>query len=77
LTGGEGARVLVVHAAPALVPFVAGDFTTFRTVDHIRVPLGGDTVRAIDLSVGEGFAPAHRDNAFMERLQARPNQPSP
>ncbi len=75
LTSGDGARVLVVHAAPALVPFVAGDFTTFRTVDHIRVPLGGDAVRAIDLSIGEGFAPAHRDGAFMERLEARPNQP--
>ncbi len=75
LTSHDGARVLVAHATPNLVPFVAGDFTTFRTVDHIRVPLGGDTVRAIDLSIGEGFAPAHRDGVFMERLQARPNQP--
>ncbi len=71
-----GARVLVVHTTPTLLPFVAGDFTTFRTVDHLRVPLGANATRALDLSIGEGFAPAHRDNAFMERLQARPNSPA-
>src|SRR5262249_13958394 len=36
-----GARVLVVHATQNLIPFVAGDFTTFRTVEHINVSLGG------------------------------------
>lgn len=68
----EGARVLVAHTTPNLLPFVAGDFTTFRTVDRIRVPLGGGATRTLDLSIGEGFAPARRDGTFMERLQPRP-----
>ncbi|MBI3437196.1 MAG: glycosyltransferase family 39 protein [Proteobacteria bacterium] len=69
LHAGDGARVLVAHTTPNLLPFVAGDFTTFRAVDHLQVPLGGGAVRTIDLSIGEGYAPAHRDGAFMERLQ--------
>jgi hypothetical protein len=64
----QGARVLVVHATQSLIPIVAGDFTTFRTVEHINVALGGRANRTLDLSVGEGFSPAHRDTAFTERL---------
>ena len=67
----QGARVLVVHATQSLIPFVAGDFTTFRTVEHINVSLGGRANRTLDLSVGEGFSPAHRDAAFTERLNNR------
>jgi 4-amino-4-deoxy-L-arabinose transferase-like glycosyltransferase len=67
----QGARVLVVHATQSLIPFVAGDFTTFRTVEHINVALGGQVNRTLDLSVGEGFSPAHRDTAFTERLNNR------
>jgi hypothetical protein len=66
----EGARVLVVHLRPDFLPFVAGDFTVFRTVEHLTVPLGGQYNREIEISVGEGFAPAPRDDAFRRRLDA-------
>jgi len=67
----EGGRVLVVHLQPGYLPFVAGDFTVFRTVEHLTVPLGGGVNREMEISVGEGFAPAPRDAAFEERLQRR------
>ena len=70
----EGARVLVVHLTPHYLPFVAGDFTVFRTVEHLTIPLGGGVNREMEISVGEGFAPAPRDAAFLERLQQRPSQ---
>lgn len=56
----EGARVLVVNANPDFVPSVAGDFTAFRHVESISIPLGGDRTRDISFSIGEGFAPAPR-----------------
>lgn len=65
----EGARVLVVHATPGYIPFVAGDFAQFRTVEHLQVPLGGGATRDLEISVGEGFAPAPRDAGFEARLQ--------
>lgn len=65
----EGARVLVVHASPDYLPFVAGDFTVFRTVDHISVPLGAGITRELEISVGENFSPAPRDAAFAARLR--------
>jgi 4-amino-4-deoxy-L-arabinose transferase-like glycosyltransferase len=64
----EGARVLVVHARPAYLPLVAGDFTGFRTVEHISIPLGGGQTRNFEISVGELFAPAPRDEAFEARI---------
>ena len=64
----EGGRVLVVHLRPGFLPFVAGDFSVFRTVEHLTVPLGGDYNREMEISVGEGFAPAPRDDAFLRRL---------
>jgi Dolichyl-phosphate-mannose-protein mannosyltransferase len=64
----EGARVLVVHANPGYLPLVAGDFTVFRSVEHLTIPLGGGINRELEISVGEGFAPAPRDAAFEERL---------
>jgi hypothetical protein len=64
----EGGRVLVVHLRPGFLPFVAGDFSVFRTVEHLTVPLGGDYNRELEISVGEGFAPAPRDEAFLRRL---------
>jgi 4-amino-4-deoxy-L-arabinose transferase-like glycosyltransferase len=64
----EGARVLVVHLRPDFLPFVAGDFAVFRTVEHLTIPLGGDYNREIEISVGESFAPAPRDEAFLRRL---------
>ena len=64
----EGARVLVVHANPQYLPFVAGDFTVFRTVEHLAIPLGGGINRELEISVGDGFAPAPRDAAFEARL---------
>lgn len=67
----EGGRVLVVHLQSSYLPFVAGDFTVFRTVEHLTVPLGGGVNREMEISVGEGFAPAPRDAAFQERLNAR------
>jgi 4-amino-4-deoxy-L-arabinose transferase-like glycosyltransferase len=67
----EGARVLVVHLRQDYLPFVAGDFTVFRTVEHLTVPLGGGVSRDLEISVGEGFAPAPRDAAFLERLRRR------
>jgi len=66
----EGGRVLVVHLSRDFLPFVAADFSVFRTVEHLTVPLGGGHNREIEISVGEGFAPAPRDAAFRERLLA-------
>jgi hypothetical protein len=66
----EGGRVLIVHLRPEYIPFVAGDFTTFRTVEHVTVPLGGGIGREMDVSIGEGFAPAPRDEVFEQRLRA-------
>jgi 4-amino-4-deoxy-L-arabinose transferase-like glycosyltransferase len=67
----DGRRVMVVHASPGYLPFIAGDFTTFRTVEHLTIPLGGNRNRNIDISVGEGFSPAPRDAAFEQRLRDR------
>lgn len=64
----DGGRVLVLHMKPGYLPFVAGDFTVFRTVEPLQVPLGGGYTREFEISVGEGFAPAPRDAAFLERL---------
>lgn len=68
----EGARVLVVHATPDMVPIIAGDFTLFRTVEHLAIPLGGGINRELEISVGEGFAAAPRDAAFEQRLRSAP-----
>jgi 4-amino-4-deoxy-L-arabinose transferase-like glycosyltransferase len=65
----EGARVLVVHAREEFLPYVAGDFTVFRTIEHLTIPLGGDFTRELELSIGEGFAPVERDDAFRRRLE--------
>jgi 4-amino-4-deoxy-L-arabinose transferase-like glycosyltransferase len=65
----EGGRVLVVSLRADYLPFVAGDFTVFRPVEHLTVPLGGDVNRELEISVGEGFAPALRDDAFARRLR--------
>ncbi len=65
----EGGRVLVVHLTPAYLPLVATDFTTFRQVEHLTVPLGGGVNRELEISVGEGFAPQPRDAAFEERFR--------
>jgi 4-amino-4-deoxy-L-arabinose transferase-like glycosyltransferase len=56
----EGARVLVVNANPDYVPRVAGDFTAFRHVENISIPVGGGKTRNVSFSIGEGFAPAPR-----------------
>ncbi len=65
----EGARVLVVHLTPVYLPLVADDFTVFRAVEHLVVPLGGGVNRELEISVGEGFAPAPRDETFMQRVR--------
>ena len=65
----EGGRVLVVHATPEMLPIVSADFSAFRTVEHLTIPLGGGIDRQLDLSVGEGFTPVPRDAAFEERLR--------
>lgn len=67
----EGGRVLVVHLTPAYLPLVAEDFTVFRTVEHLSVPLGGGRSRELEISVGERFAPLPRDAAWEERLRSR------
>lgn len=67
----EGARVLVVHMRPDFLPFVSDDFTVFRTVEHLTVPLGGGVNRELEISVGEGFSPVTRDAAFEEMLTRR------
>lgn len=72
----EGARVLAVHQTPGYLPFVAGDFTVFRTVEHLTIPLGGGQNRELEISIGEGFAPAPRDAAFMQRLERERARPS-
>jgi hypothetical protein len=66
----EGGRVLVVHMTADYLPFVAGDFSVFRTVEHLTIPLGGAYTRELEISVGEGFAPALRDAAYRERIRA-------
>jgi hypothetical protein len=67
----EGGRVLVAHLSPEYLPVVAGDFTVFRAVEHLTIPLGGGVNREMEISVGEGFAPAPRDAAFEARLPGR------
>lgn len=67
----EGARVLIVHLTPDYLPLVAGDFTVFRAVEHLTIPLGGGFNRELEISVGEGFAQAPRDEAFEQRLRDR------
>jgi 4-amino-4-deoxy-L-arabinose transferase-like glycosyltransferase len=67
----EGARVLIVHLTPDYLPLVAGDFTVFRAVEHLTIPLGGEFNREVEISVGEGFAQAPRDEAFEQRLHDR------
>ncbi len=64
----ESSRVLVVHMSRDYLPFVAADFTTFRTVERLTVPLGGTYNRELEISVAEGFAPAPRDAAFRQRV---------
>ncbi|MGQ0531392.1 MAG: ArnT family glycosyltransferase [Caulobacteraceae bacterium] len=65
----EGGRTLVVHLTPAYLPLVATDFATFRTIEHLTVPLGSGYNREMEISVGEGFAPLPRDAAFEERYR--------
>lgn len=65
----ESGRVLVVHMNGHLATFVAGDFTVFRTVEHLTIPLGGGINRELELSVAEGFAPVVRDAAFEARVR--------
>ncbi|MBY0564395.1 MAG: glycosyltransferase family 39 protein [Hyphomonadaceae bacterium] len=67
----EGGRVLVVHMRREYLPFVAGDFTVFRRVEHLTIPLGGAYNRELEISVGEGFAPVERDEEFERRLNSR------
>ncbi|MBL8537092.1 MAG: glycosyltransferase family 39 protein [Hyphomonadaceae bacterium] len=67
----EGGRVLIVHMRGDYLPLIAADFTVFRRADHLSIPLGGDYARELDISVGEGFAPVARDEAFEERLRGR------
>jgi len=67
----EGGRVLVVHLRRDFLPFVAGDFSAFRTVEHLTVPLGGGYNREFEISIGETFSPAARDSAFYARLRDR------
>ncbi|OQW63958.1 MAG: hypothetical protein A4S17_00140 [Proteobacteria bacterium HN_bin10] len=70
----EGGRVLVVHLTPAYLPLVATDFATFRTIEHLSVPLGGAYSRELEISVGEGFTPLPRDAAFRRRLEGQYRQ---
>jgi 4-amino-4-deoxy-L-arabinose transferase-like glycosyltransferase len=65
----ESGHVLVVHMTPRFAPFIAGDFTVFRTVEHLTIPLGGGVNRDLELSVAEGFAPVARDAAFEARVR--------
>jgi len=65
----ESGRVLIVHLTPQYLPLVATDFTTFRTIEHLTVPLGGGYNRNIEISIGEGFAPLPRDEAFEARIE--------
>ncbi len=67
----EGARVLIVHLSPEFVPFIAADYTAFRKVEDLVIPLGGDVNRELEISVGEGFAPVPRDAAFEARLRSQ------
>ncbi|HVY86197.1 MAG TPA: glycosyltransferase family 39 protein [Caulobacterales bacterium] len=64
----EGARVLIVHQNARYVPLVAADFTVFRAVEPLSVSQGAVHPRVFEVSVGEGFAPAPRDAAFMQRI---------
>jgi 4-amino-4-deoxy-L-arabinose transferase-like glycosyltransferase len=70
----EGGRVLVIHLTPAYLPLVATDFTTFRTVEHLTVPLGGGVNRELEISIGEGFAPLPRDEAYEARFRQQMGQ---
>ncbi|HVZ98926.1 MAG TPA: glycosyltransferase family 39 protein [Caulobacterales bacterium] len=65
----EGARVLIVHQNERYVPLVAGDFTVFRAIEPLSVSIGVVHPRVFEVSVGEGFAPAPRNAAFMQRVR--------
>lgn len=65
----EGGRVLVVHLSPEYKPLVATDFANFRPVENLTVPLGGGVNRELEISIGEGFAPLPRDEAFEARFR--------
>lgn len=63
----EGGRVLVVHLRPDLTTFVADDFTTFRRVERLTVPLVDDCSTPTDmlaqiyLVLGGELRPCTRD----------------
>ena len=71
----ESARVLIVHLTPGYVPLVAEDFTSFRTVAPLSIPLGGGFTRDFEISIGERFAPTPRDAAFEARLRRQREAP--
>lgn len=72
----EGGRVLVVHLTPAYQPLISTDFTTFRPVEHLTIPLGGEYSRELEISVGEGFAPQPRDEAWESRFRQQMGLPN-
>jgi len=68
MTPADDGRVLIIHAQERYEPFVAGDFARFESLDRLTIPLGGGQTRPLIFSIGEGFASAPRDAAFLERI---------
>jgi 4-amino-4-deoxy-L-arabinose transferase-like glycosyltransferase len=64
----DGQRVLIVHMSNDYHDLVAADFAQFRSVGEATIPLGGARTRKLTFSIGEGFAPVPRDEAFVDRL---------
>ncbi|MBL8544610.1 MAG: glycosyltransferase family 39 protein [Hyphomonadaceae bacterium] len=63
----EGGRVLIVHLRPDLTTFVADDFTTFRRVERLSVPIVEDCSNPTDFvaqlytGLGGNLRPCTRD----------------
>lgn len=66
----DGERVLVVYLTHDENDLVRDDFSAFRRIGEIVMPLGEERDRRLVLSIGEGFDPVPRDAAFRARLAA-------
>jgi 4-amino-4-deoxy-L-arabinose transferase-like glycosyltransferase len=67
------ARVLIVGLEPSYVTLIAGDFRSAGPLEEAAIPLGGGITRRLLIREAEGFDPAPRDTAFLERVRTRPD----
>ncbi len=70
MRAADGARTLIVNAAPDYAGLIAGDFAASTDLKDLAVPLGRGQTRTLALSEGRVFRPVPRDEAFQARLDA-------